>query len=216
MRILGIILNCLGRQAVGERESYVKREDLIGWLEEVARQLGTGMLMVDGEKIAVPEEVRSRIKTKDKKGCSSLKLYLEWETKAARKKDKRTRKVVPNNGEKIEQEPETGATVRDYDSHVLVCMGGDCKKRGSKSVRKALKNEVRASGILGDVRLDTVDCLGLCEHGPNVVVYPEETWYLGLKEAHIPEVVEQHLKSGAPVERLAAKRRPRRAKKVKK
>lgn len=208
-------LDSLERQALGERESPMKREDLIGWLEEVARQLGTGTLMVDGEKVAVPEEVRARTKTKDKKGRSSLKLHLEWETQAARKKEKRSREVVvPDNGEKIEQEPEP--QVRDYDSHVLVCMGGDCKKRGSKSVRKALKNEVRASGILSDIRVDTVDCLGLCEHGPNVVVYPEDTWYLGLKEAHVPEVVDQHLKSGAPVERLAAKRRPRRAKKVKK
>lgn len=109
------------------------------------------------------------------------------------------------------------AIVRDYDSHVLVCAGGDCKKRGSKNVRKALKGELRASGILGDVRVDTVDCLGLCKSGPNVVVYdgaePKGTWYLGLEEADIPEIVEQHLKEGTPVERRAAGRRPRKAKK---
>ncbi len=67
----------------------------------------------------------------------------------------------------------------------------------------------------GGVRIDTVDCLDLCEHGPNVVVYPEGTWYLGLEEADIPEVVEQHLKGGTPVERLAAERRPRKAKREK-
>lgn len=110
--------------------------------------------------------------------------------------------------------------VRDYDSHVLVCTGGDCKKRGSKGVRKALKDETRASGILGDVRIDDTSCLGLCKHGPNVVVYgeaePKGSWYLGLDENDVPEVVEQHLKEGVPVQRLAADRRPRKPRKSRK
>lgn len=61
----------------------------------------------------------------------------------------------------------------------------------------------------GEVRVDCVDCLGLCKHGPNVVVYPSGTWYLGLDEDQVPEVVEQHLQNGTPVENLAADFRPR-------
>jgi len=102
------------------------------------------------------------------------------------------------------------AKVRDYDAHVLVCKGGDCKKRGSKAVRKALKDELRAEGLTGDVRIDLTDCLGLCKHGPNLVVYPGGTWYLGVVEQDVPEVVHRHLKNGEPVERLAAELRPRR------
>jgi (2Fe-2S) ferredoxin len=113
----------------------------------------------------------------------------------------------------VETKAKLTVKVRDYESHVLVCTGDDCKKRGAKSVRKALKGELRSEGLLGEVRIDTVDCLDLCEHGPNVVVYPEGTWYLGLEEADVPEVVEQHLKGGTPVERLAAERRSRKAKK---
>ena len=77
-----------------ERESDTRREELIGWLEEVTRQLKTGTLMIGGEKVTVPERMKSCIKTKDKKGRSGLKLQLEWETKSpkrARKKDKRQR-----------------------------------------------------------------------------------------------------------------------------
>jgi (2Fe-2S) ferredoxin len=105
------------------------------------------------------------------------------------------------------------AKVRDYESHVLVCTGGDCKKRGAKDTRKALKGELRSEDLLGEVRIDTADCLGLCKHGPNVVVYdgvrPKGTWYLGLTKADVSEVVEQHLKNGEPIERLGAERRPR-------
>ena len=102
------------------------------------------------------------------------------------------------------------AKVREYDAHVLVCKGGDCKKHGSKAVRGALKDELRAEGMNRDVRVDSVDCLGLCKHGPNLVVYPGGTWYLGVTEQDVPEVVRRHLKDGEPVEHLAADLRPRR------
>jgi len=102
-----------------------------------------------------------------------------------------------------------GAKVRDYDSHVLICSGGDCKKRGAKDLRKTIKKELRASDMNRDVRVDSVDCLGLCKHGPNAVVYPSGTWYLGLTEKDAPEIVEQHLGAGKPVAHLAAERRPR-------
>ena len=108
------------------------------------------------------------------------------------------------------------AKVRDYGAHVLVCSGGDCKKRGAKETRKALKGALRASGLLGEVRTDTTSCLGQCKHGPNVIVYdgtgPKGTWYLGLDERDVPEVVEGHLLGGEPVTRLAAERRPRKKK----
>jgi (2Fe-2S) ferredoxin len=106
-----------------------------------------------------------------------------------------------------------GARVRDHDAHVLVCGGGDCKKRGSKAVRKALKEELRERGMVGDVRVNPVGCLGFCKHGPNAVVYPGGTWYLGLTESDVPEVVERHLEGGEPVIELAAEFRPRKKRK---
>jgi len=95
----------------------------------------------------------------------------------------------------------------------LFCCGGDCKKRGAKDVRKALKGELREKGMLGEVRVDDVKCLGLCKHGPNVIVHAGParggTWYLGLTEGDVPELVECHLEGGEPVEGLAAEKRPR-------
>ena len=65
-----------------------------------------------------------------------------------------------------------------------------------------------------DVRIDSVDCLGLCKHGPNLIVYPDGTWYLGVTESDVPDVVQQHLKDGEPVEHLAAEFRPRKRTKL--
>lgn len=94
--------------------------------------------------------------------------------------------------------------VRGYGSHVFVCSGSDCKKRGSKELKKSIKGEAKERGMRGDVRLDSVGCLGLCKHGPNAVVYPEGTWYVGLTKEDVPEIVEEHLAGGRPVERLSA------------
>ena len=80
----------------------------------------------------------------------------------------------------------------------------------------ALKEELRSEGMIGDVRVDSVGCLGLCKHGPNVVVHPGGTWYLGLVEGDVPEIVSRHLKDGEPLQELAAEFRPRKKKRAKK
>ena len=127
---------------------------------------------------------------------------------AISKKDKKSKKKAQKGGA-LATLAKPAAKVRDYDAHVLICKDGDCKKRGSKAVRKSLKNELRAEGVHRDVRVDSVGCLGLCKHGPNLVVYPGGTWYLGVVEQDVPEIVQRHLKDGEPVEHLAAELRPR-------
>lgn len=100
------------------------------------------------------------------------------------------------------------ARVRGYETHVLFCSGGDCKKRGARDVRGSLKDELRSEGMHQKVRVDSVDCLGLCKHGPNAIVYPSGTWYVGLTPEDISEIVERHFRDGDPVEHLTAERRP--------
>jgi (2Fe-2S) ferredoxin len=205
----------------------MRREELASWLEEVARQVRTGTLMIDGEKVAVPQELAARLKNKSKKGHERLRLDLEWQRAPSKKpkKDKNSSSAPVGNGsaeayeanggsngsgtENKGRDGGSGEKVREYDAHVLVCSGGDCSKKGGKDLKKALKSELRAEGLNRDVRVDSVGCLGLCKHGPNAVVYPEGTWYLGLKDKAVPEVVRGHLKDGEPVERLAAERRSR-------
>jgi len=44
--------------------------------------------------------------------------------------------------------------------------------------------------------------LGVCERGPNLVVYPEGVWYSGVRAEDVPELVESHFAQGRVVERL--------------
>lgn len=147
-----------------------------------------------------------------------MSFYLQ-NTSARREPASEPEEAISKRGKKAKKRAEKNgalttlarpdAQVRDYDTHVLICKGGDCKKRGSKPVRTALKDELRAQGLNRDVRVDSVDCLGLCKHGPNLIVYPGGTWYLGVTEEDMPGVVQRHLKDGEPVEHLAAEFRSR-------
>jgi (2Fe-2S) ferredoxin len=133
------------------------------------------------------------------------------EATISKKKAKKAKKARARANGAVATRPEV--MVRGYEAHVLVCGGGDCRKRGSKEVRKALKAELRERGRVRDVRIDCVECLGLCKHGPNAVVYPDGIWYLGLNDEDVPEVVGRHLEGGEPVERLAARFGPLKSKK---
>ena len=47
-------------------------------------------------------------------------------------------------------------------------------------------------GLVDYVQVTTCGSLGLCEHGPNMVVYPEGVWYVGVSPEDVPEIVRSH------------------------
>ena len=65
-----------------------------------------------------------------------------------------------------------------------------------------LRDEIEARGLIENVALSSTSCLGPCEEGATVVVYPDSVWYGGVGPDDVPEIVESHLRSGKPVERL--------------
>jgi (2Fe-2S) ferredoxin len=89
-----------------------------------------------------------------------------------------------------------------FKRHLLICTGSSCSERGAADVRDALKGEIRKQGLERDVRTTKCTCLDLCTSGPNLVVYPEGTWYSGVTVKDVPEIVRSHLAGGRPVTRL--------------
>ncbi|MCX6543905.1 MAG: methyltransferase [Acidobacteria bacterium] len=77
-----------------------------------------------------------------------------------------------------------------------------CAARGSAVMIDALRKEIAARGLVNHVQLTTCGSLGLCERGPNLVIYPDGIWYSGVKPEDVPEIVESHFQQGRPVERL--------------
>jgi (2Fe-2S) ferredoxin/predicted O-methyltransferase YrrM len=79
-----------------------------------------------------------------------------------------------------------------------------CSERGSGAVIEALRREVAARGLADVVQVTTCGSIGLCERGPNLVVYPDGVWYSGVTPADVPEIVAEHFEHGRAVRRLIA------------
>lgn len=93
--------------------------------------------------------------------------------------------------------------------HVFVCEQQKaeglpcCSARGSAEVIEELRAQIAQQGLGGTVHVTVCGSFGLCERGPNMVVYPEGTWYSGVQRADVAEIVASHFRGGRIVERLA-------------
>jgi len=97
-----------------------------------------------------------------------------------------------------------------FEHHIFICANqrppenprGCCDPEGQAALQILFKKELAARGLKGRVRANKAGCLNQCEHGPNVVVYPEGVWYGGVKPGDVAEIIESHIIHGEPVARL--------------
>ncbi len=95
--------------------------------------------------------------------------------------------------------------------HVYVCTQTkpegipSCCARGSEKTLEALRREVGRQGLSDTVQVTTCGSLGLCNWGPNMIVYPEGIWYSGVGPDDVAEIVSEHFKAGRPVHRFIRK-----------
>ncbi len=97
-----------------------------------------------------------------------------------------------------------------FERHIFICTNqrppgnprGCCDPEGAGSLQILFKKELAARGLKERVRANKAGCLDQCEHGPNIVVYPEGVWYGGVKAEDIAEIIESHIIKGIPVARL--------------
>ena len=92
--------------------------------------------------------------------------------------------------------------------HLFVCTQQkpegvpSCAASGSFAVLDALDRETQVRGLSNDVQLTTCGCMGLCDEGPVMVVYPAGVWYRRVQPSDVAEIVGTHLRDGKPVDRL--------------
>lgn len=95
--------------------------------------------------------------------------------------------------------------------HFLVCLTNrppsvqhSCGARGSTELLAAMQKAADRKGLreLFGTAVTGTTCLGLCESGPNVVVYPENVWYAAVRPDDARELIESHGVGGVAVERL--------------
>ncbi len=96
------------------------------------------------------------------------------------------------------------------EKHVFVCTQsrpddhpkGCCLNRGGQEIAAAFAKEFESRGLWGRFKLTTTSCLGVCEAGPGVLVYPEGTMYGKVKVDDVAGIIDGHLLGGQPVNEL--------------
>jgi len=98
--------------------------------------------------------------------------------------------------------------VEPFRYHVFVCTQekGEgvpcCSAAGSLGVLNALHGELGAKGLADKVQVSSCGCLGICDSGPAMIVYPEGIWYTKLTPNDVSEIVSSHLQTGQQVAHL--------------
>jgi len=97
-----------------------------------------------------------------------------------------------------------------YKHHVFFCTnqrapGEDCcNALGADKMRAYAKDRIKALGLSmpGQVRINSAGCMGRCNEGPALVIYPEAVWYTYVDQEDVDEIIDRHLLKGEIVERL--------------
>ncbi|MCL6559717.1 MAG: NADH-quinone oxidoreductase subunit NuoF [Firmicutes bacterium] len=89
-----------------------------------------------------------------------------------------------------------------YRAHVLVCSGAACILSGCRAVKEALAEGIKKHHLEEEVLIVETGCMGPCDLGPVVVVYPEGVFYCKVKAEDAAEIVSEHLLKGRVVNRL--------------
>lgn len=97
-----------------------------------------------------------------------------------------------------------------FERHIFICGNQRppdsprrcCDPEGKAELQKSFKQKLAERGLKGRVRANQSGCLDQCEHGPNLVVYPDAVWYGRVTLADVDEIIESHIIGGKPVERL--------------
>lgn len=93
-----------------------------------------------------------------------------------------------------------------YICHIFVCThdrGGEkesCADHESTAMRQILKQEIKDRGWKGRVRVSPCGCVGMCEDGPVVLMYPQKICFteVSLDDIHqILSRIEEVLKSSS-------------------
>ncbi|VAX19846.1 NAD-reducing hydrogenase subunit HoxF [hydrothermal vent metagenome] len=95
--------------------------------------------------------------------------------------------------------------------HAFICTNqrpeghpkGCCYERKSMDVWQKFAEILNQKQAYDKIQISGVrSCLGPCQFGPVVIVYPEAVWYGSVQPEDVEEIFESHFENGKPLERL--------------
>ncbi len=85
---------------------------------------------------------------------------------------------------------------------LLICCGSGCVSAGALKIKEKILAALKDKGLLNEINIIETGCMGPCDLGPVMVVYPEGVFYKKVSLDDVDELVEEHFIKGRPVRRL--------------
>jgi len=82
---------------------------------------------------------------------------------------------------------------------IVICAGGACISAGEISVKESLESTLKEYALDEVVQVVETGCMGACDLGPIMVIYPEGIFYQKLNSENVKKIVEEHLLKGRVV-----------------
>lgn len=95
-------------------------------------------------------------------------------------------------------------------NHIFICAStrlngkvqGSCKNKESHNLVAMFNEEIMNRDLDTEVMVTSTGCVGLCEKGPIVMIYPQQVWYGEVTEDDIDDILDA-LEKGEVVDRLS-------------
>ncbi len=103
-----------------------------------------------------------------------------------------------------------------YEVHIFVCTNErknstrrSCGEQHGWMLVEKLKESFAKYSIEGKVRIQRSGCLGICDLGPTIAIYPEGTFYVNVQLNDVEELVKTHFVEKKKLERLLLTKHPK-------
>lgn len=85
---------------------------------------------------------------------------------------------------------------------LLICCGSGCVSAGAMKIKERFHEVLAENNITNEVNIIETGCMGPCDFGPVMVIYPEGIFYHKVTPEDVEEIVQEHFLKGRPVTRL--------------
>src|ERR1700739_2714253 len=96
-----------------------------------------------------------------------------------------------------------------FEKHIFVCTNQrsgsqkrSCGEQHGLELTATFKKAIKDKNIDVPIRAQRAGCLGICDFGPTVAVYPEGTFYVNVQLSDVEEIVQSHIVENKVVKRL--------------
>ena len=99
-----------------------------------------------------------------------------------------------------------------YDIHIFVCTNQrsgserlSCGEDQGLELVAEFKKQLKSLNVNLKTRANRSGCLGICDFGPTIAIYPDGTFYVGVKKEDVSDLINSHIINKKPLTRLLLK-----------